>query len=84
MPRHQPFEPGVLHESPEARRETEGAVASRLTVTEFELVPPPLVAWQVTTVPFVSKVMVVVPHPEADETDDCGSETDQVTVTSLR
>src|SRR5439155_382461 len=40
-----------------------GAVASRLIVTDWLLVPPLLVAWQVKVVPGVSVVMLVGPQP---------------------
>ena len=58
-----------------------GAVASRLIVTDWEAVPPPLVAEQVTIVPVVSTDTVVEPQLVVLETVDCPSETVQVTVT---
>jgi hypothetical protein len=52
-------------------------------VTDAELVPPALVAVQVSVVPAVSAVIVVVPHPLVEVTGDSGSVTVQLTVTSL-
>jgi hypothetical protein len=60
-----------------------GAVASRLIVTETELVPPPLVAEHVKVVPAVSDVTVAGSHPVVLETVDSGSVTVHVTLTSL-
>jgi hypothetical protein len=60
-----------------------GTVASRLIVTDCELVPPALVAEQVNVVALVSDVIVVVPQPVCDETVESGSVTVQLTVTSL-
>ena len=61
----------------------EGAVASRLTVTEFDAVPPALVAEHVTVCPLVSVETVVVPQPVDEEMEDCASVTVHVTVTLL-
>jgi hypothetical protein len=53
-------------------------------VTEPELErPAPFVAEQVTCVPTVSVVKVVDPQPEDEAMPDSGSETVQLTVTSL-
>src|SRR5215216_2155255 len=60
-----------------------GAVASRLIVTDCELVPPALVAVQVRVVPAVSALIVVEPQPLLEEIADSLSVTDQETVTSL-
>ena len=60
-----------------------GLVASRLMVTELELVPPALVAEQVRVVPAVSVVIVVEPQPVLEEIAESGSDTVQLTVTSL-
>src|SRR2546423_441965 len=60
-----------------------GAVASRLIVTDWPLVPPLLVAVQVKVVPAVSVVMLVGPQPFCDVTDDSGSTTVQLTATLL-
>ena len=60
-----------------------GGVASRLIVTDCELVPPALVAVQVKVVPAVSVLIVVELHPVLDVMLDSGSVTLQVTVTSL-
>jgi hypothetical protein len=46
-------------------------------------VPPALVAVQVNTVPAVSVVTVDVSQPDVDVTVDSGSDTAQLTVTSL-
>jgi hypothetical protein len=62
---------------------TVGAVASRLIVTDSLLVPPALVAVQVSAVPVVSVLVVVKPHPVEEVIADSLSSTVQVTVTSL-
>jgi hypothetical protein len=54
-----------------------------LIVTDWEEVPPALVAWHVRVVPVVSALMVVELQPLVDETVDSGSLTVQLTVTSL-
>ncbi len=75
------FQPLVLGEG-DVLLVNVGFVLSILTVTETEPVrPAPLVAVQVTVVPVVSEVRVVVPHPEEEACPDSGSETDQLTVT---
>ena len=58
-----------------------GLVASRLTVTDCEFVPPALVAEQAYVVPDESTDNVVVPHPVDEEIVDSASETDHDTVT---
>jgi hypothetical protein len=63
--------------------EIEGAVASRLMVTDCELVPPALVALQVKVWPAVSVLTVVGPQPLEDVIDDSGSFTVQLMYTSL-
>jgi hypothetical protein len=60
-----------------------GAEASRLIVTEFELVPPALVAEHVNVVPEVSVLIVVLSHPVFDVIVDSLSTTVQLTVTLL-
>ena len=60
-----------------------GAVASRLIVTDFDVMPPALVAVQVSVVPGVSEVIVVGSHPEV-VSEPSGSVTCQVTLTSPR
>src|SRR5688572_22278128 len=60
-----------------------GAVASRLIVIDWLLVPPALVAEQVKVTLFVSLVMVVVSHPVWEPIIDSASATLQLTVTSL-
>jgi hypothetical protein len=60
-----------------------GAVASRLIVTDWEAVPPALVAVHVSVVPVVSDVIVVEPQPDEDEIAESGSVTVQLTVTLL-
>ena len=61
---------------------TIGFVLSIFTTTELEPVSAaPLVAVQVTVVPEVSVVIVMVPHPEVDVTPDSGSLTSQLIVT---
>jgi len=59
-----------------------GAVASRFTVTDFDAVPPSLVAVQVSVSPVVSLTTATVGQG-GDEIADCGSLTSQLTVTSL-
>jgi len=54
---------------------SEGGVVSRLMVTEFELVPPALVAVQVKVRPTVSVVTVVGSQPLLEEMGDSGSVT---------
>jgi hypothetical protein len=54
-----------------------------LIVTDWDEVPPALVAWHVRVVPVVSVLMVVELQPLVDETVDSGSLTVQLTVTSL-
>jgi hypothetical protein len=71
------FGPGV------ALALTIGAVASRLIVTDCELVPPALVAVQVRVVPAVSVLIVVVLQPLVEVIADSGSVTVQLTVTLL-
>ena len=61
----------------------DGAVLSILIVTEFEAVPPPLVAVHVRVVPAVSDVSVVDEHPLVEVMVDCASVTIHDTVTSL-
>src|SRR5262245_50378485 len=56
-----------------------GGVASRFTVTDLVVVPPPLVAVQVRVRPAVSALTVVGPQPVDDEITDCASVTVQVT-----
>src|SRR5262249_44080826 len=60
-----------------------GAVASRLRVTLFEVVPPALVAWQVKVVPVVSVATVWELQPVCMVTVDSLSITDQLRVTVL-
>lgn len=60
-----------------------GAVASRLMVTDCEFVPPALVALQMRVRPAVSELMVVDSHPVVEVIVDSGSDTVQLTVTSL-
>ena len=60
-----------------------GAVASRLIVTDWDEVPPALVAVQVSVVPVVSLVIVVEPHPELELIGDSLSMTVHETLTSL-
>jgi hypothetical protein len=67
---YQPFSPGV----PELTcRVAVGAVASRLMVTELEIVPPELVAVQVKVTPRVSVLTLPAPHPEVEVTLESGS-----------
>ncbi|HVE69693.1 MAG TPA: hypothetical protein VNB64_14055 [Solirubrobacteraceae bacterium] len=67
-----------------ALEEIDGAVASRLTVTEFDAVPPVLVAEQVSVVPAVSALIVVGSvHPVDELIADSASTTAQLTVTLL-
>jgi hypothetical protein len=54
-----------------------------LTVTDWEAVPPALVAEQVKVVPEVSDVTAEAPHPVVDVTADCGSLTAHETETLL-
>jgi len=63
--------------------DTEGAVASRLIVTDWLAEPPPLVAVHVNVTPVVSAVTLVVSQPVDVETADSGSVTDQLTSTLL-
>jgi hypothetical protein len=60
-----------------------GAVASRLTVTDCELLPPALVAEQVKMAPAVSLVTELLPHPVCDVIVDWASVTVQLTDTLL-
>jgi hypothetical protein len=60
-----------------------GAVASRVMVTDRELVPPALVAEQVNVVPEVSAVTDDGLQPVEDVIADSGSVTDQVKLTLL-
>src|SRR5688572_3752799 len=53
----------------------DGAVASRLMVTDCELVPPALVAEHVNVMPVVSVVRVVKPQPVDELIEDSGSST---------
>ena len=63
--------------------EIEGLVVSRLTVTDWEAVPPLLVAEQVKVVPVVSDATVEAPHPVVDVTADSASATVHETDTLL-
>src|SRR5512147_1326115 len=54
-----------------------------MIVTDCEAVPPALVAVQVSVVPVVSVVMLVVPQPEVLEMVDSLSTTLQLTLTLL-
>jgi hypothetical protein len=58
-----------------------GGVASRLIVIDLDVVPPLLLAVQVSVVPAVSAVIHVLPHPDFDEIRDCASVTVHVTMT---
>lgn len=58
-------------------------VASRWMVTDFVAVPPELVAEQVSVVPAVSALMLVLPQPVVEEIVESGSVTLQDTLTSL-
>src|SRR5919106_595741 len=60
-----------------------GLVASRLIVTDFEAVPPALVASQVSVVPAVSALIVVESQPLVEEIADSLSTTVHETVTLL-
>src|SRR5438046_5849278 len=60
-----------------------GGVASRLILTDFDVVPPLLVAVQVNVVPALSSVTCRVSQPVLASTPVCGSLTSQRTVTSL-
>lgn len=60
-----------------------GAVLSILMVTDWEFVPPALVAMQVRTVPFVSAVSEVEEQPVLEEIADSASVTVQLTLTLL-
>ncbi len=62
-PRHQPLSPGRLQESPAGRRPIEGAVASRLIVTDSVVEPPVLVAVHVKVTPVVSEVTAPPAQP---------------------
>jgi len=75
---YQPLVPSV----PDAVRFALGPVASRLIVTEFEFVPPLLVAVHVNVTPVVSVVTVEEAQGE-DVTGESGSVTVHVTVTLL-
>jgi hypothetical protein len=66
-----------------AAPEIEGTVASLLTVTDWEAVPPVLVAEHVKVVPVVSVATFDVPHPVVDVTADWASVTVHETDTSL-
>ena len=77
---YQPFVPAV---HAVIARLADGPVLSSLIVTEFELVPPALVAVQVRVVPVVSAVSVVALHPEEEVMADSGSLTVQLTFTLL-
>jgi hypothetical protein len=61
----------------------EGGVASRLIVTEFDDVPPVLVAVHVNVCPGVSVETVMAPQPFEEEIEDSASVTVQLTVTLL-
>ena len=61
-----------------------GPVASRLTVTDFVVVPPALVALQVFVVPAVSVEIVDGAQPVEVRIADCASVTVQVTFTLER
>ena len=75
---YQPCAPGV----PELTERTAvGGVASRLIVTEFEVLPPALVALQVKVVPEVSALTLAAPHPDIDVTLESGSVTIHPTLT---
>ena len=58
-----------------------GGVASRLTMTLFDVVPPADVAVHVNVVPAVSVETVLVPHPDEAEIAEFGSVTLQDTLT---
>src|SRR5687767_747009 len=60
-----------------------GAVRSIFTVTDFVAVPPPLTALQVSVVPLVSSLRMVVSQPVREVIEDSGSFTDHVTVTRV-
>lgn len=60
-----------------------GRVVSRWIVTNFEAVPPLLVAEQVKVTPVVSVVTAVDSQPVWSVMEDSLSATDQLTVTSL-
>ena len=77
LPAYQPWAPGV----PETERMAVGGVASRLMVTEFELLPPALVALQVKVAPVVSVLTLAAPQPEVEVTLESGSVTIQPTLT---
>ena len=61
----------------------EGAVASLFIVTEFEVVPPALVAAHVRVVPAVSVVIVEGSQPDVEVIVDSRSVTVQATPTLL-
>jgi hypothetical protein len=62
-----------------------GDVLSILTWTEaWPVSPASFVAAQVTVVPAVSPETVAGPQPDVDVTPECGSDTSQLTETSLR
>jgi hypothetical protein len=63
--------------------DTDGAVASRLIVTDFESEPPVLVAEHVNVAPEVSEVTLLGPQPVCEVTVESGSVTVQVTETLL-
>jgi len=77
------FHPLALADGLAAPNVSVGAVASRLIVTDCELVPPMLVAWQVKVVPEVSDDTLLISHPVIEATVDSGSVTVQFTVTLL-
>ncbi len=60
-----------------------GAVASRLIVTDCELVPPALLAVQIRVTPPVSESIVVSTQPSSIVTSDSGSVTVHSTETLL-
>jgi hypothetical protein len=77
---YQPWSPEV----PEVmERAAVGGVVSRLMVTDWEMVPPALVAVQVKVAPPVSVLTLPAPHPEVDVTLESGSLTIQPIPTLL-
>lgn len=62
---------------------TAGGVASRLIVTVLGVVPPSESAVHVSVVSAASVVIHIGSQPDVAKMVDCGSVTDQVTVTSL-
>src|SRR3954471_1950715 len=67
------FQPAVFGAGLAAPNESVGRVASRLMMTEFDALPPALVAEQVRVTPPVSAVVVLAPHPDEEAMLDSAS-----------